>query len=80
MFLSMLHGVDQKENCVYIRFCFWSMLRNMEKPCLYTVLSFMEKVVFIHDFFGSARNATLLLKLLPASCSFLLFPPLIRAS
>ena len=50
-----------------------------EKTCLYTVLSFMDKVVFIHSFFGSARNAALR-RLLPASCSLLLFPPLVRTA
>ena len=50
-----------------------------EKTCLYTVLSFMDKAVFIHSFFGSARNAALR-RLLPASCSLLLFPPLVRTA
>ena len=76
---AVQHGVDRQKNCVYTRFCFGSMLRNTGKKCLYTVLSFMDKVVFIHSFFGSARNAALR-RLLPASCSLRLFPPLVRTA
>ena len=72
---AVQHGVDRQKNCVYTRFCFGSMLRNMEKTCLYTVLSFMDKVVFIHNFFRFRPKCGI-----AQASSRLSFPALVPAS
>ena len=79
MFLPCSTASTDKKTVFIHGFVLGRCCATWKKTCLYTVLSFMDKVVFIHSFFGSARNAALR-RLLPASCSLLLFPPLVRTA